>query len=28
VKRMLLALFSYHDVTPQDMTEVPLDETE
>lgn len=28
VKRMLLALFSYHDITPQDMTEVPADETE
>lgn len=28
VKRMLLALFSYHDITPQEMTEVPTDETE
>jgi diadenylate cyclase len=28
VKRMLLALFSYHDITPQDMTEAPTDETE
>lgn len=28
VKRMLLALFSYHDITPQDMTEVPADEAE
>lgn len=28
VKRMLLALFSYHDVTPQEMSEVSTDETE
>lgn len=28
VKRMLLALFSYHDITPQDMTEVSADEAE
>ncbi len=28
VKRMLLALFSYHDVTPQEMSEVSADETE
>ncbi|PKL26836.1 MAG: TIGR00159 family protein [Spirochaetae bacterium HGW-Spirochaetae-2] len=28
VKRMLLALFSYHDITPQDITEAPTDETE
>jgi hypothetical protein len=25
---MLLALFSYHDVTPQEMSEVSTDETE
>ena len=28
IKRMLLALFSYHDVTPQDLTEAAPDETE
>lgn len=28
VKRMLLALFSYHDVTPQDLTEAATDEAE
>ncbi len=28
IKRMLLALFSYHDVTPQDLTEAASDETE
>jgi diadenylate cyclase len=28
VKRMLLALFSYHDVTPQDVTEAAPDEAE
>jgi diadenylate cyclase len=28
VKRMLLALFSYHDVTPQDLTEATPDEAE
>lgn len=28
VKRMLLALFSYHDITPQDISEAPADETE
>ncbi|MDD3822160.1 MAG: diadenylate cyclase CdaA [Sphaerochaetaceae bacterium] len=28
VKRMLLALFSYHDITPQEITEAPSDETE
>jgi diadenylate cyclase len=28
VKRMLLALFSYHDVTPQDLTEASPDEAE
>ena len=28
VKRMLLALFSYHDITPQDVTEGTPDETE
>ncbi|MGI6432644.1 MAG: diadenylate cyclase CdaA [Sphaerochaetaceae bacterium] len=28
IKRMLLALFSYHDITPQDISEVASDETE
>lgn len=28
VKRMLLALFSYHDLMPQDIAEVPTDEVE
>ncbi len=28
VKRMLLALFSYHDVTPEELTEAPPDEAE